>query len=252
MDENEEKNDINLTNIQEDKELNNENYQINDKVQNKKISKKKKILIILLVIFLIIVVFPGILFAIVVFNSANNTLEKPIIYLYPEKEEEIEVSLGKPYCLMHTYPKYEKQGDWRVLASPDGKLIDLKTKRKLYSLYYENKSDVDFKIENEGFVVKGEDTIKFLEEKLAILGLNEYEAQEMIIYWLPQLENNKYNYIRFASKEEIEENMPLEFSKEPDSLIRILMLYKPLNKKIEVKEQKLITPERKGFTVVEC
>ena len=41
------------------------------------------------------------------------------------------------------------------------------------------------------------------EEKLAILGLNEREAEEFIIYWLPKLESNKYNYIRFATEEEI-------------------------------------------------
>ena len=51
--------------------------------------------------------------------------------------------------------------------------------------------------------------------------------------------------------EEINNIMPLEFSKEPDSIIRILMQYKALDSKIEVKEQQLTTPERTGFTVVE-
>ena len=45
-----------------------------------------------------------------------------------------------------------------------------------------------------GFVVEGKDTIKFLEEKLKQLGLTDKEADEFIIYWLPKLENNKYNY----------------------------------------------------------
>ena len=34
-----------------------------------------------------------------------------------------------------------------------------------------------------------------LEEKLAILGLTERESEEFIVYWLPKLEKNKYNYI---------------------------------------------------------
>ena len=38
---------------------------------------------------------------------------------------------------------------------------------------------------------------------------------------------------------------------EIDNLIRILMLYKPLNHKIEVEEQVINTPSRDGFTVVE-
>ena len=122
--------------------------------------------------------------------------------------------------------------------------------RNLYALYWEGKNTERTKAE-EGFVVKGEDTISFLEEKLEILGLNEREANEFIIYWLPKLENNKYNYIRFETEEEINRNMPLYINPKPESLIRVMMEYKPLNKKIEVKEQKLETPKREGYTVVE-
>ena len=104
---------------------------------------------------------------------------------------------------------------------------------------------------SEGFVVEGKDTIKFLEEKLETLGLTDIEAEEFIVYWLPKLQENKYNYIRFATIEEINNYMPLEFSVEPDTLIRVLMQYKPLDEYIEVKEQELVTPERNGFTVVE-
>ena len=50
---------------------------------------------------------------------------------------------------------------------------------------------------------------------------------------------------------EIEENMPLEITPKPDTLIRIIMTYKPLKEQIEVKEQKLETLERKGFVAVE-
>ena len=50
---------------------------------------------------------------------------------------------------------------------------------------------------------------------------------------------------------EINENMPLEFSQQPDTLIRILMTYKGLNAPIQVKEQNLEKIERKGFTAVE-
>lgn len=113
------------------------------------------------------------------------------------------------------------------------------------------KNVVKFDVKEDGFIVKGEDAAKFLEEKLAILGLNEREAEEFIIYWLPKLESNKYNYIRFATKEEINENMPLEFSLKPDTLIRVLMTYKGLEKPMDVQEQQLVTPSRTGFVAVE-
>jgi len=64
------------------------------------------------------------------------------------------------------------------------------------------------------------------------------------VYWLPKLEKNKYNYIRFASNEEIEENMPLEINPNPDTIIRVMMTFKALDNPIKVEEQKLKTPAR--------
>jgi len=175
-------------------------------------------------------------------------LAKPIIYLYPEEEINVRVKLGKPENITCSYPNYES--GWEIIAKPNGRLTDTKTGRNLYALYWEgidtNKSEI-----KEGFVIKGCETIKFLEEKLEILGLNEIEAEEFIVYWLPKLQENKYNYIRFATMEEINEKMPLEFSVEPDTLIRVLMEFKGLEEYIEIPEQKLETPERKGFVVVE-
>ena len=189
-------------------------------------------------------------------NEIEKTLEriqaKPIIYIYPEKEIEVEVKLGRPENLTATYPKYENNQGWKVLAKPNGELTDLKTGRNLYALYWEGKKnknvDNNFK---EGFIVEGENTAEFLEEKLSILGLNERETEEFIIYWLPQMEGNKYNYIRFESKEEINENMPLEVNPKPETLIRVMMEWKGLNEKIEIKEQELEKVQREGYTVVE-
>lgn len=178
----------------------------------------------------------------------NMIAKKPIIYLYPQEKTELTVTLGKPENLTCSYPEY-KDG-WNVVANPDGTLVDKESGRELYSLYWEGLQTEPVNME-EGFVVKGTDTTKFLEEKLAILGLTDKEAEEFIVYWLPELQNNEYNYIRFATIDEINTNMPLDFSVNPDTLIRVLMQYKPLDEKIEVREQKLETPARNGFVAVE-
>lgn len=177
------------------------------------------------------------------------SVDKPIIYLYPTEETEISVKLLNPEKITCSYPKYTT--GWNVLAKPNGDLIDLGTRRQLYSLYYESECVEGFDISKEGFIIEGKDSAKFLEEKLAILGLTEREAEEFIIYWLPKLESNKYNYIRFATPEEINNNMPLEITPTPDTLIRVLMIFKGLENPLEVEEQKLVTPERIGFTAVE-
>ena len=132
-------------------------------------------------------------------------------------------------------------------------MTDTKTGRKLYALYWEGKN-TNSKFDglmNEGFCVKGEDSAIFLEEKLKILGLNEREAEEFIVYWLPKLEKNKYNYIRFETMEEINENMPIDIVPKPDTVIRVMMEFKGLEDEIDVKEQKLETPARNGFVAVE-
>jgi len=182
--------------------------------------------------------------------SIPGYAEKPIIYLYPTEETRVNVRLKNYENITCSYPKYKENG-WNVIAKPNGDLTDIETGRNLYSLYWEGKNENAKMNMQEGFVVKGEDTIKFLEEKLEILGLNERESEEFIIYWLPKLEKNKYNYIRFATKEEINQNMPLEINPKPDTIIRVLMEFKRLDKYIEIPEQKLETPTREGFVAVE-
>ena len=182
-------------------------------------------------------------------GSDDFVVKKPVIYLYPQSEISVGVKLGNPDLITTSYPQYTD--GWSVLAQPDGTLTDLNTGRELYSLYWEG-SGANFGTSNEGFIVKGTDTSEFLEEKLAILGLNARETEEFIIYWLPQLQENEYNYIRFASSEEIDDYMPLLVEPRPDTMIRVLMLYKPLDKAIDVDEQELAPmPNRDGFTLVE-
>lgn len=147
-----------------------------------------------------------------------------------------------------SYPKYND--GWSVIANPNGNLKELNSSRIYYGLYYEAKNH-SVQMKDNGFVVKGEDVIRFLEEKLEILGLNEREINEFIIYWLPVLESNKYNYIRFETQEEIENYMPIKITPKPDSIIRVVMDYKPLNEKIQITEQKLIPQSRYGYSVVE-
>ena len=182
-------------------------------------------------------------------TAGNGIAYKPIIYLYPTEETQANVQLGNKEQITCSYPKYST--GWNVIAQPNGDLKDIDTNKNLYSLYYESDNVVKFKVEKDGFIVKGEDSSEFLEEKLKILGLTDREAEEFIIYWLPKLEANKYNYIRFATREEIDANMPLTITPEPDTTIRVLMEYKGLENPIEVEEQKLEKIERKGFIAVE-
>ena len=97
--------------------------------------------------------------------------------------------------------------------------------------------------------ITGQQGIKIM--KKASKYCNDKIIEEFIIYWLPKLEENEYNLIRFENLESINEQMSLDINPTPDTLIRIFMKYKPLKNKIEIKEQELSSPVRNGFTVVE-
>lgn len=242
-------NNIEINNSQEEKN----NYTHSNK------SKKKKVLIIVFIIVILLVIGKIGLIILEKYQIENNKFDefpactdgsfsKPIIYLYPKYNEEITVKLGCPEKITCSYPKYEEE--WKVEANPDGTLKDKKTGKVLYSLYWEGQGITKNNMQ-EGFIVQGEKSSEFLEEKLSILGLTEREAEEFIIYWLPKLETNKYNYIRFATIDEINENMPLEINPNPDTIIRVLMTFKGLENPIDIQEQRLETPERTGFVAVE-
>lgn len=181
-------------------------------------------------------------------SEYEDGVAKPIIYFYPEKDMFVDVKLNFDGRLTHTYPLYHN--GWQVYAKTDGTLYD-KSKQEYYALYWEGQANQEFKFD-EGFVVEGKNTISFLEESLAILGLNRKEANEFIIYWLPQMENNPYNLIHFSSTQ-YQDMAELTITPKPETLIRVMMVFQPLDSKIDFPEQDLtqLSVQRKGFTVVE-
>lgn len=176
---------------------------------------------------------------------------KPVIYLYPTQATDVTVKLKYKGQLAYTYPQYDHiiEG-WRVIARPDGTLTNLADNREYSYLFWEGK-EYDLKIdESRGFVVKGSETREFLQTKLAELGLIPREYNEFIVFWLPKMEHNPYNFIQFVG-EEYTSSAPLTISPKPDSMLRVFMAYKPLDSFRHVTPQVIQPFVRKGFTVVE-
>ncbi len=178
-------------------------------------------------------------------NNVNPDTAKPVIYLYPERSTDVSIQLDYNGLLTTTYPAY-KDG-WNVTAKPDGTISD--GKREYYCLFWEGISAVPYDL-SSGFVVKGNETEAFLERSLAELGLNDKEANEFIIYWLPKMENNPYNLISFQ-EEQYTDNARLTVSPQPDSILRVFMAWKGLEQPVTVPSQELKPFVRQGFTLVE-
>lgn len=172
---------------------------------------------------------------------------KPVLYLYPETKTDIKVNFAKEENLTTTYPKFKEE--WQVTVSPNGDLYDNEG-NYYYALYWEEKENknIDFA---EGFYVSKDNAIKFLEEKLFILGLNAKERNEFIMYWLPILEKNEHNLVYFELTDELQKENELIIEPKPDTLIRVRMHVKKVDKKTTIKEQQLTKISRNGYTAIE-
>ncbi len=170
---------------------------------------------------------------------------KPVIYLYPEEEMPVSVRIDPAVVLTCTYPEY--MDGWRVTAAPDGTLT---ADGAQYSyLYWEGDADFDFDMD-EGFCIKGEDTAVFLEDILPRLGLNRREANEFIVYWLPQMQKNPYNIITFQT-DAYTDVAALSIDPAPDALIRVFMVWRASDEAVEIAAPEIAAPVRAGFTAVE-
>ena len=116
-------------------------------------------------------------------------------------------------------------------------------------LYWEGDIYANYDL-SKGFCVKGEDTAKFLQDSLEKLGLNRKEANEFIVYWLPLMQNNRYNIISFQT-DIYTDAAKLNLNPSPDTLIRVFMTWQSAENHVELPKQHLFAPERNGFTVVE-
>lgn len=177
---------------------------------------------------------------------------KPVIYLYPQEKQNIQVQLEYQGKLIADYPDYNEEiKGWDVIAYPDGKIINSADNQEYSYLFWEGDSEEKINWDlSKGFIVKWQDTKEFLQDKLVKLGLTPKEYNEFIVYRFPLMQNNKYNLIHFAN-EQYTNTAPLTITPKPDSMLRVFMVYKPLEEAIEIKEQEIEHFVRKWFTVIE-
>ncbi|WP_310555107.1 TonB-dependent receptor plug domain-containing protein [Flavobacterium sp.] len=185
------------------------------------------------------------------FGNGQIILRKPVIYLYPKEKTDIDFQLNFKGELLTTFPKYDK--NWTLTAYPDGKIFDKKTNRFYTSLFWDGKFDFPKEHYNykEGFVVSKNNLNTFLIEKLEHIGLNTFETNDFMQYWLPILEKNEINFIHFRVNTDYDLISKNIVNPKPDTSIRVFMDFYALDKIMEFQEQILPKTERKGFTLIE-
>ncbi len=178
----------------------------------------------------------------------DQTIDKPVIYLYPEEETDVSVRLSFGGRFTCTYPSFDSGSTWEVTAKPDGTILD-KDGTEYGYLFWEGIDNKDWDM-SEGYCVEGAKTAKFLENAAAKLGLDRKEATDFITYWLPQMKDNPYNVIAFQT-DDYERRAGLTVTPQPDSIIRVFMTWYPSEKKVDIPAQKVTIRRRKGFSVIE-
>ncbi|HZD59296.1 MAG TPA: hypothetical protein VE439_02425 [Anaerolineae bacterium] len=180
----------------------------------------------------------------VLYKIKGALVKKPNIYLYPEKEEAIKVSIQTSGRITQAIPEY--RNGWEITAAPGGKIGGT-----LDFLYYEAMIDYPFTL-NKGWIT---DKLHFNSDMNLILrevGLNNRERRDFLDYWSRELtwEKNRYA-IYYLSEDEIGRAVKLSFSKKPDSILRVYFYFMPVDGEVKI-EKPIIPPfVRNGFTVVE-
>ena len=105
-----------------------------------------------------------VLFFASVFFMFEATAKKPVIYLYPEAQTEVNVRLELNGRVTDSYPEYNNAYGWTVTAEPDGQLTDEDGNQYPY-LFWEGNIAIRPDL-SKGFCVKGENTEAFLTDAL--------------------------------------------------------------------------------------
>lgn len=176
-------------------------------------------------------------------------VKKPVIYVYPEKEMEVNIQLNVNGQLGFTYPNYNE--GWNFIASPNGN-IKMNEKEYNYLFWESDMPKEDIILENQtGFLVHSDSLLNFLESSLNTMGLNSKESADFITFWYPQMIKNTTNHIHFLFNEACNTYAELEITPAPNNIYRVGMLWAEAKTNFVPDKQNISTLERNGFTIIE-
>jgi len=170
---------------------------------------------------------------------------KPVIYLYPTKATNISVKVGAE--ITKSEPTYND--GWNVLAQPNGQLT---LDGVIYpNLFWEGTGNGNYPAIDSGFVVKSSEIEATLSNHLTLLGLNTQEKADFMEYWLPKMPKTAYTRLTWLGTKDMDRLAPLTVTPAPETKIRIFLDFQGLDKMIDLKSQRLSSPKRVGYTLVE-
>jgi hypothetical protein len=173
--------------------------------------------------------------------------EKPNIYIYPEEDITLDVTISFPHGGFVTESSPEYGDGWKNLKVEPSGLIN-----KEYNYLFYESCNPDPGQYSRGWVVAQEDLELFFIKNMTTTGFNEQEITDFTDYWIPILKDYPYDAIYPQYNEQLDRIIQFQFSKEPDNILRLIYTLEGLQKNNLVLQVPEI-PEfnREGFVVAE-
>ncbi|WP_321371385.1 PKD domain-containing protein [uncultured Draconibacterium sp.] len=170
---------------------------------------------------------------------------KPNIYIYPEEELDMCLTISFPLGgeITQSIPEYGKQ--WCVRVDTDGKIND-----QYNFLFYESRQPDIFQYE-KGWCVEQSELTTFFETNLAAWNFSSAEIADFLEYWIPLLNENDYYLVYPQTNEIIDRAIAFDFSVSPDNINRLFYGFEGRDEFIVLEESEVAPFERNGFTVME-
>ena len=189
----------------------------------------------------------GLSFGIVVYS----TVDKPVIYFYPETPTNVSVYLNTNELLTHSEPfaGFFSPVSWSFTALPNSTLVFSGVQYPY--VYYETSYLFGGLPLQEGWSVPYDELGGFFDRELPLLGLSEREANEFKEYWLARLPESSYYDVYLVERSAVDSKLALSVSPKPDTVVRVIIGFKPTKAPNQLDAPVVSTPLRKGFTIVE-
>lgn len=172
---------------------------------------------------------------------------KPNIYIYPEKEIYLNVTLDFPKGgkVIVSIPEYGN--GWDISVDENGKIND-----KYDYLFYESSQPDVWQLE-KGWVISRENLHDFFVENMSEYGFAGREIQDFTDYWIPRLTASGFYAIYPQTNSIINSVIELNVSQEADNVLRLFYVIQETAEQINTN---LASPKteyfnREGFFITE-
>ncbi|MDD3051977.1 MAG: hypothetical protein PHR06_12655 [Candidatus Cloacimonetes bacterium] len=175
----------------------------------------------------------------------DNSVDKPVIYIYPEIAGQFEISLSfkDGVNLTESIPQYND--GWKVFIDDKGRIDNT------YDfLFYEAALPGNQKFE-KGYCFASDQVYLGIKQLLIEIGMNDREISDFLDYWQSRLNDYPFYNVCPITNSEIDNFVSLHITPVPDAVLRIWLFFEGTNQKENLIKPSISKFVRGKTTVVE-